>query len=306
MEHQSQGDLTKSDLTKSDLTKLSDSELMSLERQIAKRYIGRLSWFMVAWPVLNLAVWVSLWPLVLSGTLSIWAAFPLAALTCILAYLPCHDAQHDIYGRPGDQTRWLNQMIGHLSPIPIALSYRFLRETHIEHHKHANNPALDPDYPTNSGNSIREFLSNVYLSMQPNSEGQVAYMNCLTRLDTDEARKAIRDQVLVVLVQHGILFAMAANGHALTAFILWWVPLKIALFYNRFYLSWLPHFPDPQRGRYRDTHSFTSWLGNLSSLGMTAHVVHHLHPRIPLDLTPAAMRDLKPVLLARGVDLGSA
>ena len=29
---------------------------------------------------------------------------------------------------------------------------------------------------------------------------------------------------------------------------------------------------------------------------MTAHIVHHLHPRIPLDRTPAALRELYPIL----------
>jgi beta-carotene hydroxylase len=36
---------------------------------------------------------------------------------------------------------------------------------------------------------------------------------------------------------------------------------------------------------------------------MTAHVVHHLHPRIPMDRTPAAFKEMLPVLRARQVDV---
>lgn len=281
----------------------SPDELMEVERQIVRKYIGGLSWFMVLWPILNLSCWFLLWALVLSGKMSAFAAFPIALVNCILAYLPSHEAQHDIYGRPGDKTRWLNQAIGHLSPIPIALTYRFLRETHLEHHKYTNDPERDPDYKSNYGANVWQALYNIYLSIQPRSGGQSAYIECLERLDTQEARLAMRDQTFMVLAYFSFLFILAMNGHALTAALLWWLPLKIAVFYIRFYLSWVPHFPRAEQGRYKNTRSFKSWLGNISALGMTAHVVHHLHPRIPLDRTPAALRELYPVLRARGVDL---
>ena len=58
-----------------------------------------------------------------------------------------------------------------------------------------------------------------------------------------------------------------------------------------------------RQGRYKDTRGFASWLGAWSSLGMTAHIVHHLHPRIPLDKTPAALRELYPIFEARDCDL---
>jgi len=40
-------------------------------------------------------------------------------------------------------------------------------------------------------------------------------------------------------------------------------------------------------------------------MGMQYHIVHHLHPYIPLSQTPAAYREMKPILRARGCDLGS-
>ena len=100
-----------------------------------------------------------------------------------------------------------------------------------------------------------------------------------------------------------IFFTCAAYGFALEALLLWWLPMKMASIYIRVYLSWLPHYPGHETGRYKDTRGFKSWLGVWSSLGMTAHIVHHLHPRIPLDKTPAALRELYPILEARKCDL---
>ena len=86
--------------------------------------------------------------------------------------------------------------------------------------------------------------------------------------------------------------------------ISWVLPLVLAFVYIRFFLAWAPHHPGKRQGRYRDTRAFKSRLGNLLSLGMQYHIVHHLYPHIPLSKTPAAYRELKPILQQRGCDLG--
>ena len=62
--------------------------------------------------------------------------------------------------------------------------------------------------------------------------------------------------------------------------------------------------PGVETGRYRDTRGFRSKLGNLGSLGMQFHIIHHLYPTIPLMQTPAAYWALKPILQRKGCDLG--
>ena len=61
-----------------DIAEMSNEELSKLEREIARKYIGGMSWFMVVWPFANLICWLSLWPLVLTEILSVWIAFPIA------------------------------------------------------------------------------------------------------------------------------------------------------------------------------------------------------------------------------------
>ena len=63
--------------------------------------------------------------------------------------------------------------------------------------------------------------------------------------------------------------------------------------------------PGKQRGAIEPLGHFKSRLGNLLSLGMQYHIVHHLYPHIPLSKTLAAYRELKPILQKRGCDLGS-
>jgi beta-carotene hydroxylase len=112
------------------------------------------------------------------------------------------------------------------------------------------------------------------------------------------------DAVLMQSAYLMILFVMAWTGHAIEAALLWWIPKMIAETYLVYFLAWAPHYPGTEQGRYRDTRAFKSWLGNVLSMGMQFHIIHHLYPRIPLMKTPAAYRELRPILQKRGCELG--
>ncbi|WP_321491088.1 fatty acid desaturase [uncultured Hyphomonas sp.] len=276
---------------------LTDTELMRAERDIARQHIGRFPYFAVVWAFTNFAVWLSLWPLVLLGYLPLWAGFFIATLNIMLSYLPSHEAQHDIIALPGSRLRWLNEAVGHISTIPLVLPYRVARLTHIEHHKHANDPDLDPDYSTHANGPLHAIWKSL-MNRQPGAKGEAnAYGVTLQRIGRQDV---ILDAVLYDIVFYGILFALAWSGHAIEAALLWWLPRHIALTYIQYYLSWAPHHPAAETGRYRNTRGFRSILGNIGSMGMQYHIVHHLHPRIPLYRTPQAYWQMRDILEARG------
>jgi beta-carotene hydroxylase len=284
-----------------DLRTLPDAELMKLERDIAARHIGKFPWLAVIWAFANFAVWLSLWPMVFAGVLPLWAAFPIATLNIMLSYLPSHEAQHDIIARPGQRLRWLNELVGHVSTIPLVLPYRVAKLTHMEHHKHANHPDLDPDHSSSASGALASIWGTIKHNQPRASGGFNAYGVALHRIGRADVQI---DGVLYQLVYYGVLFALAWSGYALEAALLWWLPRYIALIYIRFYLSWAPHHPAKETGRYRDTRSFRSVVGNIGSMGMQYHIVHHLHPRIPLYRTPRAYWEMRDILEARGCDLG--
>ncbi|MEM1051928.1 MAG: fatty acid desaturase, partial [Pseudomonadota bacterium] len=128
-----------------DLSQLSDRELKKLEMQIARKYTGIVPWGAVVWAFANLAVWLSLWPLVFTGVLPLWLAFPIAIVNMALVYLPTHEAQHDIIGRPGSKWRWLNELVGHGTSWMLVYPFEVLRITHMDHHRHTNDPEKDVD-----------------------------------------------------------------------------------------------------------------------------------------------------------------
>ncbi|MFN5819275.1 MAG: hypothetical protein ACK44Y_02445, partial [Novosphingobium sp.] len=60
-----------------------EPNLRAREKAIAEQFIGGIPWVMVIWPLVNTTVWLSLWPLVLGGTLPLWAGFLIAALNAV-------------------------------------------------------------------------------------------------------------------------------------------------------------------------------------------------------------------------------
>lgn len=288
---------------KQDLATLSHQDLMRLEREIARKHLDKFPWVSVAWGLGNLAVWFSLWPLVLTGALPLWAGFLIATANVTLSYLPSHEAQHDIIARPGAKLRWLNELVGHLSTIPLVIPYKMLKLTHLEHHKHTNDPERDPDYGTKANGPLHAIWKSIQNRQPGGKDGTDKYASVLVEMDTDESKRALLTGILWTAGFYAVLFAMAWSGYALEAALLWWLPRHIGLTYIQYYLSWAPHHPGKETGRYTNTRSFKSILGNVGSLGMQFHIVHHLHPRIPLFRTGPAYWEMKPILEARGANV---
>lgn len=279
---------------------MTDEQLDVMERKIAGKYMNMIPLGIIVWGFANTFIWLSLWPLVFLDIVSLWIAFPIALLNVTLAYLPSHDAQHSIIARPGHRLRWLNELLGHVSLIPFVAPFRYLRYTHFEHHIHANDPELDPDFDVHAKDRA-DFFKQAILKKQPGYANQKdRYYEALERTGkTGTMMEAVIMRVAFML----ILYVLAWTGYAIEAALLWWLPLQFAQVYIPYYLSWKPHHPGKQTGRYKDTNAFKSHLGNIGSSGMQYHVIHHLYPRIPLMYTPAAYRELRPILLRKGCDL---
>lgn len=283
-----------------DLSQLSKAELKKLELKIARKHSGMFAWEAVVWAFGNMAVWLSLWPLVMLDILPLWIAFPIATVNMALVYLPTHEAQHDIIARPGTKYRWLNELVGHGTSWMLIYPFEVLRITHLDHHRHTNDPERDVDITTKAPGPWSAIWRAIH-QRQPGAKRQQDYAASVMR--------AGRPGLLLLSLAYllgfiGILGTLAWSGFAMEALFLWWLPYHIAITYIVFFLSWAPHHPSNEQGRYRNSRAWKSKVGNWGSMWMQFHIVHHLHPYIPLTRTPAAFWEMKPILEARGCDLG--
>jgi beta-carotene hydroxylase len=273
-------------------------ELVRREQAIARKYIGGFPIVMAVWGLGNLLCWLALWPLVMAHLLPLWIALPIATVNVILCYLPSHEAQHSNFARPGEPLRWLNELIGYVSTIPLVLPFKVARITHIEHHRHTNDSELDPDYEAHADTWWQAILEGIK-RRQPGRPK--SYAVALKRLGgVPGVKRAALEALVQTLSYWLILSALAWSGYALEALLIWWLPRQIGASYISLFLSWAPHHPAIEKGRYLNTRFFTSPLGNILVLGMEHHGIHHLYPAIPLTRNAAAFREMRPILEARG------
>lgn len=268
------------------------------ERAIARKYVGGVPWLMVAWGLGNFVLWLALWPLTFIGVIPLWLASVVSAISITLCYLPDHEAQHSNIARRGEPLRWLNETVGHLATIPLVLPYKIAWLIHQEHHAHTNDPELDPDVEMNADSWLGAILASLH-ARQPAKKKAYSF----TRFDLGDStvEQAQREALIMTVSYFAGLSVLAWSGYALEAFFLWWLPRNIALTYIQVFLSWAPHRPMEETGRYRDTRAWKYFMGNFGALGMEYHIVHHLHPTIPLNKTPAAYREMRGILMRRGI-----
>lgn len=269
------------------------------ERALVQKYIGGFPWFMVLWGLGGFLGWLALWPLAYDGLVPMWLGCIIATAIMCGCYLPTHEAQHGNIGRPNTSLRWLNELVGHVSVFPTIFPYRLHRAIHLKHHAHANNPVRDPDIYMQA-DTIWGAARNAWLSRQPGHAGALSD-NVLE--DNPNKERLILEAILVTRLAWVLMAVLAWSGLALEVLMLWWIPRQIAGIYTPVTLSWAPHHPMKETGRYRDTRGWKSPVGTILSVGMEYHLVHHLFPAIPLNRTPAAYRELKPLLEEQGVSL---
>lgn len=267
------------------------------ERAIAQKYIGGFPWFMVIWGVGGFALWLALFPLVHLGYLPLWAGFLLSLLVQCYCYLPSHEAEHGNIGRPNSRWRWLNEFIGHTSMFPIRIPYTLHRAIHLKHHAYTNDDHKDPDI----GMRADTIWGAAYQSWRTRQPDSLGGLTPEVLEDNEKKDKLIWEGFLVTRLWWLCLLLLCWTGFALEALLLWWLPMQIATIYTQITLSWAPHHPMREKGRYRDTRVWKSPVGTILSSGMEYHFIHHLFPSIPLNKHPAVYREMKPILLDSGI-----
>ena len=208
------------------------------EVTLAQPFIGRVPWEMVIWGLGNFCVWVALFPLTLGGVIPLWAGFLFSTLCVSICYLPSHEAQHSIIAPKGSKLRWLNELVGHISTIPMVLPYRIAWITHRQHHAYANDPELDPDHD-NKADTWWQSVWNGIKSRQPGADN--AYRRFIETSDDPKLQRAMIESVILNSTFYAVLTGLAWSGYAIEAALLWWLPRHIGTSYIQLFLSWAPH-----------------------------------------------------------------
>ncbi len=239
----------------------------------------------IAWPSFALtAAALGAWIGGIALGVSAAAPWPLAALVCwaaaYAAFTPLHDASH----RSVTRARWGNELVGRLAGLPLWAPLPAFRFLHLEHHKHTNEGAADPDGW--SGGPWRLTLPLRWLTLD------LHYYAFYLR--TERPRREKAEVVLTLGGQVAIAAALVALGHGRELLLFGLLPSRLAIGTLAFAFDWLPHRPHvitAKQDRLRATLAFEGRLLCWLTFGQSLHLVHHLYPGVPFYRYAAVWRD---------------
>jgi fatty acid desaturase len=246
----------------------------------------------IAWPTLLLAVVaLALWAVGLGLVATGSFAVGLGAMTlgAYVAFTPLHDATHKAVA---SKHRWLNELVGRLSVVPLFGPYLAFKFVHLEHHAHTNDAAKDPDHYSARGPwpllPLRWMTQDLH------------YYAVYLRAGRPPAEVA--DVVISLTLLLGAVALLIATGHGLVA-LAWLLSSRLALGLLAFAFDYLPHRPHTvlQRDdRFRATSMRLGLFWQVLLLNQSHHLVHHLQPQVPFYKYPDLWTTQEAELRARG------
>lgn len=231
----------------------------------------------IAWPTVFVALLsVGGWAVSIyagfQGTLSVGVACASATLFAYWAFTPLHDATH----RSLSKNAIINEGFGWLSSVPLLAAFSAFRYMHLTHHKHANNPELDPDYW--SGGGRRWTLVPRWLTQD------LHYYVIAVRVSRELGVAFMAQTWGFFFLIYCVVAALMVQGYVLETIWLILIPSRLAIALLAATFDWLPHDPhevESRDDRFRATSILIDpWLTPLF-LFQNYHLIHHLYPAVP-------------------------
>ena len=201
---------------------------------------------------------------------------------------------HECTHKTPFRTGWLNDAVGHVVSVPIALPFTWFRFFHLAHHKWTNHPQNDPELDGKPRPDNWRSLA-VYLSGWPYWSGmaQVMFRNAFGRIDAPylpaRQHRAIRAEARCLLS----LYTLAALSllFSPTLFWLWILPVLIGQPFLRLYLLAEHGLCPPVANMLENSRTtFTNRLIRFLAWNMPYHAEHHAFPNVPFHQLPELHR----------------
>jgi fatty acid desaturase len=245
-------------------------------------------------PALLRAVW-HLGVLALTGALlwrlraTLWVLPLLLAHGYVLAFIFC--AFHETAHRTAFRTRWLNAVVGTLAGFLTFWPYRNYRVYHWEHHRHTQDPSLDPELFFAKPASLPAYL--FVLTGIPNAIRRIGDMLRLAggRADRPWMAPAERRPLIVEARAYLAGYAVVAVASALAgtpiALLVWIAPWMLGQVFLRPYLLAEHTGCGATRDCLENTRTtLTLALVRLFAWNMPYHAEHHAYPAVPFHALP--------------------
>jgi phenylacetate-CoA oxygenase/reductase PaaK subunit len=218
----------------------------------------------------------------------------LNAVAIFVMFTVVHDASHySISSR-----RWVNGVFGRAAMLFVssAMAFPAFGFVHIEHHRHANDDAHDPDTFASHGKWWQ--LPFRWAAMD------LAYVPFYAQNLSRRPRAEVAETAVLMALTVAVIVTTLVTGSFWLLAVIYLIPERIAMTFLAWWFDWLPHhgLEDTQRDdRYRATRMRVGmeWLFTPLMLSQNYHLVHHLHPSVPFHRYLATWRRNEEAYLER-------
>jgi fatty acid desaturase len=235
------------------------------------------------------------------GYLGIGWGISINALVAYLLFTSMHEAGHLNISGNHNSLRWIDEIIGWLSGIPLFAPFYVFKVIHFRHHAYTNDPEKDPDHWLASKNLFSLlFHSTTIFPVYLIKGGRLLFSK-------ERIPRKVRRELKIGFIGLFLLLTLLTTlritlGWAMVL-QLWIVPAFIAQVLLAFAFDWLPHHPHEEKARFLNTRVFDIPGLRHLLLGQNYHLIHHLHPRIPFYDYKKVYLKIKEELKRKGVDI---
>jgi fatty acid desaturase len=220
---------------------------------------------------------------VASGWLELPAVFVLG-LVQVALFAPAHETMH----QTAFASRRANAVVGWLTSCPSLLNWHFYTAYHLAHHRHTQEPGLDPELGIATPESVTNYVVRVLgvpfwrLRLQVALDCVRGDLSAYPYVSVAAAPKIILSgRAMIVLMVGGSVVSMALFGWA-TPLLFWVGPQLLGQPPLRAYLL-AEHTgcTEDRNGLTNTRTTLTSAPVRLLMWDMPYHAEHHLFPSIP-------------------------
>ena len=221
-------------------------------------------------------------------------------------YTPLHEASHQNISGANQKYRFLNPLFGFLSALFYLHSYTQHTWSHLEHHKHANDKDLDPDYIIKGSNWFSIMARGFFILLI------IDYFFIKNeKLKNDKIAKikmkigTIESLIPVILL---IIFTNVFSVpwyHFILSYV---IPLLFAVMLLGIFFDYLVHMPHQSSEKFGDTNVIRTkkwldypmtWIWSYQNY----HGMHHLFPRLPFYKYKKVFMDKEDELIRLGLPI---
>ena len=275
----------------------------SLDRRavaLASQYMAMIAWPTVVLGVLLPASYLVVVAMALGGFMALWLAVPLVALITYLSYTVLHESAHGSIAGKNRSLRWLNKALGYVAAWVTMIPLTAHRHEHMAHHRHANDPAGDPDFHV--GAMSRSLLAPLHVALRAWISQFSYYLRYRWADAPPRQNLCLCLEVAAALLPRLAVLLAGYWVEGLVLFVLAWLLGAILLLYL---FAYIVHRPHDQVGRYRDTSTIlvTGWVRTFNDwawMYQNYHAIHHLFPRVPFYKYAELYEEIEDIMSAKG------